>query len=93
MSISRSRMGSSMTRRETIHTENSLKYGPRDARLCEPAVGPRSLNGRSEGTFSLMATAGADPSAPCPYQQTDALRNHGMLQPSQGFEQQSGRNA
>ena len=86
----------SMTRRETIHTENSLKYGPRDARVLLRAGGwsPIAEWGDQKELFSLiLATAGADPSAPCPYQQTDALRNHGMLQPSQGFEQQSGRNA
>jgi L-histidine N-alpha-methyltransferase len=84
----------SMTRGETIHTENSLKYGPRDARVLLRAGGwsPFAEWGDREELFSLiLATAGPDPSTSCLYQQVDALQNHGKLQPSQGFELQSGR--
>jgi len=82
----------SMTRAETIHTENSLKYGPRDARVLLRAGGwsPFAAWEDPEKLFSLiLATAGPDPSAPCLYQQVDALQNHAKLQPSQGFELQS----
>jgi hypothetical protein len=85
----------SMTRGETIHTENSLKYGPRDARVLLRAGGwsPFAEWEDQEGLFSLiLATAGSDRSTPCLYQQVDALQNHGELQPSRGFELQSARN-
>jgi L-histidine N-alpha-methyltransferase len=83
----------SMTRGETIHTENSLKYGPRDARMLLRAGGwsPFAEWGDHEELFSLiLATAGPDPSTPCVCRQVDALQNHGKLQPNQGFELQSG---
>ena len=46
---------------ETIHTENSLKYGPRDAGCCcEPAVGLRSRMNHHDGLFSvILAREGA----------------------------------
>jgi L-histidine Nalpha-methyltransferase len=53
----------SMTRGETIHTENSLKYGPRDARVLLRAGGwsPFAEWGDQEELFSLiLATAGDD---------------------------------
>jgi hypothetical protein len=84
-----------MTRGETIHTENSLKYGLRDARVLLRAGGwsPFAEWEDQEELFSLiLATAGPDPSTPCLYQQVDALQHHGKLQPGQGFELQSGRN-
>ena len=83
----------SMTRGETIHTENSLKYGPRDARVLLRAGGwsPFAEWGDREELFSLiLATAGPDPSTPYLYRQVDARQNHGKLQPRQGFELQSG---
>jgi L-histidine Nalpha-methyltransferase len=83
----------SMTRGETIHTENSLKYGPRDARVLLRAGGwsPFAEWEDQEKLFSLiLATAGPAPSTPCVYQQVDALQNHRKLQPSQEFELQSG---
>jgi L-histidine N-alpha-methyltransferase len=83
----------SMTRGETIHTENSLKYDPRDARVLLRAGGwsPFAEWEDQEKLFSLiLATAGSAPSTPCVYQQVDALQNHRKLQPSQEFELQSG---
>ncbi len=68
-----------MTRGETIHTENSLKYGPRDARVLLRAGGwsPFAEWEDQRELFSLIL-ATADPD--------------GKLQPGQGFELQSGRN-
>ncbi len=79
----------SMTSGETIHTENSLKYGLRDASVLLRAGGwsPFAEWGDQEKLFSLiLATASSDPSTPCLYQQVDALQNHGKLQPSQEFD-------
>lgn len=79
----------SMTRGETIHTENSLKYGPRDACVLLRAGGwsPFAEWEVEEELFSLiLAAAGPDPSTPCLYQQVNALQTHGKLQPRQGFE-------
>ena len=56
-----------MTRRETIHTENSHKYGPRDAYVLLRAGGwsPLVQWTDEEELFSLiLATAGADASIP-----------------------------
>jgi len=53
----------SMTTGETIHTENSLKYGTRDARVLLRAGGwsPFVEWGDQEELFSLiLATAGDD---------------------------------
>ncbi len=84
----------SMARRETIHTENSLKYGPRDACLLLRAGGwfPFAEWADEEDLFSLiLATTGPGPFSPCRTRQIDALQRYGKLQPGRGVELRSGR--
>jgi L-histidine Nalpha-methyltransferase len=72
----------SMTWAETIHTENSVKYGPREARVLLRAGGWSAFaewEDQQELFSLILATAGPDPSTPCLYQQVDALQHHGKL--------------
>jgi L-histidine N-alpha-methyltransferase len=86
----------SMTRGETIHTENSLKYGPRDARVLLRAGGwsPFAEWTDQMGSFSLiLATAAAEPSTQCLHRQVGALQNRRKLEPREAFERQLERSA
>ena len=79
----------SMTRGETIHTENSLKYGRRDARVLLQAGGwsPLAEWVDQEGFFSMiLATATADRSVSCVYGQVDAPQHYGDSRPNQRVE-------
>jgi L-histidine Nalpha-methyltransferase len=84
----------SMTRGETIHTENSLKYGPRGACVLLRAGGwsPLAVWEDREQLYSLiLATTDTNSSSSCLYHQVDALENREKLRPGLGFEQQSGK--
>jgi L-histidine N-alpha-methyltransferase len=60
----------SMAKGETIHTENSLKYGPRDARVLMRAGGWTPIadwTDQKEFFSLILAQEGAAPSAPNPF--------------------------
>ena len=66
-----------MAKGETIHTENSLKYGPRDARVLLRAGGwtPIADWTDQQELFSLiLAIEGAPPMAACLHRQIDVPR-------------------
>ena len=69
----------SMAKGETIHTENSLKYGLSEARLLLRAGGWTPIADWTDRNefFSLILAKGVTPSAPRPLRQTGNLRNYG----------------
>ncbi len=70
----------SMTAGETIHTENSYKYGPRDAGVLLRAGGwapIRDWTDRNEHFSLILAIESAAPSVPSDHQQMESLQTHG----------------